>query len=450
MKSHPVFRFASFCAGLLFCATSLFGAADALTWHAKQNSVDAQIQNWNLPKLLEAISDATGWQIYVEPGTAFTVSVKFKSLSTDEALRRLLGEVNYVREETNSISKLFVYRTQVRAATQLIGPNKKTLSDKKKYLIPNELIVRLNRNSKLSIEELAKLLGAKITGRDDRNKVYRLQFENEAAANAARALLAGNSEVASVESNYRVDRPSPHEMMSQAPGGGGSLVNPPSPSADGPTIGMIDTAYQSQNCLDGLALPGIAVAGNANPPMDSPTHGTGIYETMVQAMGNSPVKIRPVDVYGNNPETTTFEVSQGIIKAINSGANPINLSLGGTGDSDFLHNLIREAYAKGIVFVAAAGNQPGTALTFPAAYPEVLAVTASNADGQIEPYANTGSFVDMAASGTSTVCLNGQFWTTQGTSVSTANVTGRIAALMAQQHITAQQAAQQVVGSKGK
>jgi subtilisin family serine protease len=49
--------------------------------------------------------------------------------------------------------------------------------------------------------------------------------------------------------------------------------------------------------------------------------------------GNTSVQILPVDVYGPNADTTSWNVARGIVEAVNNGANVINLSLGGGGDS---------------------------------------------------------------------------------------------------------------------
>ena len=105
-----------------------------------------------------------------------------------------------------------------------------------------------------------------------------------------------------------------------------------------------------------------------------------MFETLLRGLAlndkESGVKILPVDVYGNSPTTTTFDVASGIYQAINAGATVINLSLGSSGDSEFLHNVIKSGAAQGVLFFAAAGNEPTTAPSYPAAYPEVMAVTA--------------------------------------------------------------------------
>jgi hypothetical protein len=137
-----------------------------------------------------------------------------------------------------------------------------------------------------------------------------------------------------------------------------------------------------------------------------------------------------VDVYGNRTTTSTFDVGVGIYQAVNKGARIINLSLGSDGDTGFLHRIIQSSHDQGILFFAAAGNEPVTTPTYPAAYAEVIAVTAGSSKGVIAPYANYGSFVDVIAPGSSIVNFNGQSWLVMGTSASTAYASGVAAALM--------------------
>jgi hypothetical protein len=112
------------------------------------------------------------------------------------------------------------------------------------------------------------------------------------------------------------------------------------------------------------------------------------------------------------------------------GANLINLSLGGTGDSTVLHTVIQNSAKQGVVFFGAAGNQPVTTPEYPAAYPEVQAVTAGSGQ-QVADYANRGSFVDLMLPGTSVVPYDGQSWAVTGTSTATAFASGIAAGLAA-------------------
>ncbi|MCX6895504.1 MAG: S8 family serine peptidase, partial [Verrucomicrobia bacterium] len=147
---------------------------------------------------------------------------------------------------------------------------------------------------------------------------------------------------------------------------------------------------------------------------------------IVRAAGGN-VRILPVDVYGGNETTTTFNVASGIYRAVNAGANPINLSLTSAGDSAFLRQVIQQAHAQGVAFYAAAGNEPVTTPMYPAAYPEVVSVTAGNQSGSPANFANRSSTVDVVAPGGSVVCYDGQSWMVTGTSASAAYVSGKAA-----------------------
>jgi hypothetical protein len=391
--------------------------------------------------------------VILEPGTTATISAKFKDASSDEALIRLLGNLNFAKDSTNGVPRLLVFRTVARAATQLIEPAPPDAP--RDYRIPNERLVHLNRGASTnSIDDLAKAVGAKIIGRDDRLKLYRFQFADADAADAASAQLAGDSSVGSVDSNYVVDRPAPAQTTpltgvsgnpavaaAQAP-----LLNPKTP-ANGVVIGLVDTAVQMQQGFNQYSLPPLTVVGQPNEPADQPAHGTMMFEDLLQGMADAPSKILPVDVYPSGSGTTTYQVIQGIVAAINSGANVINLSLGGTGDSATLDSLIQQGEQKGILFVAASGNTPGVTTTYPAAYPGVLAVTASDPNGQLASYADDGTFVRAMEPGTSIVYLNGQAWEAEGTSTATAFATAAIAQIVNQQHIPVQQAVTQFIQS---
>src|SRR5262249_22557502 len=155
-------------------------------------------------------------------------------------------------------------------------------------------------------------------------------------------------------------------------------------------------------------------AGDSRANPTSLTHGTSMAETILQGLAavetgksDTSVRILSVDVYGDSETTTAYQVAEGIVKAIEKGATIINLSLGTDGDSSVLRQVIEEAHAQGIVFFGAAGNQPVTTATYPAAYLGVIAVTATDEQGNLESYANYGDFVDIAAPGSVIVGYDG-------------------------------------------
>ena len=181
-------------------------ANDLFSWSTNRDRVTADIQSLTVERLLGRVASATGWQVFLEPGTSRDVSAKFKDVPPGDALRLLLGDLNFALvPETNASPRLYVFRTSRVNATQRIRPADAKGGARTAKVIPNELIVRLKPGAK--IEDIARLLGAKVIGRIDGLNAYRLQFQDEAAADAARGQLAGNSDVAGVEPNYVVDAP---------------------------------------------------------------------------------------------------------------------------------------------------------------------------------------------------------------------------------------------------
>lgn len=402
--------------------------ADTLNWNTNQNRVTADIKSTGLFNVLERIAQKTGWQVFVEPETLHTVSAKFNNLPPGEALRLLLGDVNFALvPATNAPSRLFVFRTTRQNATQLVKPPKAEAK-----VIGNELIVRLKPGA--NVDDLARLLGAKVTGRIDSLNAYRLKFDDDAAATAARDQLNINPNVAAVDSNYAIDPPAvPQGFNSSAPSP--QLQMKPPPDTGRVVVGLVDTAVQPfGNNLDQFIQKQISVAGTAQSDPNTLNHGTAMAETILRSLdaatkGNTSVQILPVDVYGPNATTSTFDVANGIVQAVNGGAKVINMSLGSDGDAGFLHDVVKAASAQNILMFGAAGNQPVTTPYYPAAYPEVNAVTAID-QGQLAPYANRGSFVSLGAPGSNLVPFDNLTYGVQGTSVSTAFVSGVAAGYM--------------------
>jgi hypothetical protein len=246
------------------------------------------------------------------------------------------------------------------------------------------------------------------------------------------ASLKNNSDVLAVDYNYVLDPPVTPQLLANAPVGPVSLTLDPATTGDpcNPVVGLIDTQVQSLGSqLDPFMLKPISVAGDTGTNTSTLTHGTAMAETILRAVsqaagGNSPVRILSVDVYGAGETTTTsWNVALGIQAAVDNGATMLNLSLGGPSDSAVLDSVIQQAIAAGIPVYAAAGNQPVSTPTYPAATPGVIAVTATQG-GQLAPYADFGSFVSLALPGASVVYLGGQAYIIQGTSPATAYATG--------------------------
>ncbi len=402
------------------------GAANSLVWNGDTDRVDADLRGVRLWPLLEDLAHKTGWHIYVEPGTDKIVSTKFKDLPSGEALKMVLGDLNFALvPQTNGPTCLYIFTTTMENATKPLVVRKQAAH------VPNELIVKLKKGA--SIDAIAKLVGAKVIGRNDKLGIYRLQFPDAAATDAALGELQTNPDVEAVDYNYYFDPPPPVQTL---PGGSTVPVTPSltldPPSQDNPCdvlVGLIDTPIQTLPAnVAPFVLPQISAAGDPGTLPSTPMHATGMAQSIWTAMatasgGHTSAKILPVDVYGSSATTTSWNVAVGIQAAVDKGANVLNLSLGSPSDSAVLDSVIQQAEASGVLIFAAAGNQPVSTPTYPAAIPGVNAVTAAQ-QGQLAPYANFGDFIDMALPGTSIISEGNQAWMVQGTSVSTAYATG--------------------------
>ncbi len=411
----------------LLCPGARAAETNTLVWHRATDRVDADVRGVVLWPLLEKIAVAAGWHIFVEPNTTHTTSAKFKDLPSGDALKMLLGDLNFALvPRTNGVPSLYVFRTVMKNATREVLVPKAAPKH-----VPNELLVKLKPGA--NIDAIAKAVGAKVIGRNDKLGLYRLQFADAAATDAALASLKNNPDVEAVDYNYVFDSPATPQALGNAPVPPVSLKLDPATSDDpcSPVVGLIDTPVQSLGSqLDPFMMNRMSVTGDtATNSSAMITHGTAMAETILRAVGqagggSSPVRILSVDVYGANSDTTTsWNVALGIKAAVDNGATMINLSLSGSSDSAVLDSVIQQAIAAGIPVFAAAGNEPVATPTYPAATPGVIAVTATQG-GQLAPYANFGSFVSLALPGTSVVYLGNQPYIVQGTSPATAYATG--------------------------
>lgn len=174
----------------------------------------------------------------------------------------------------------------------------------------------------------------------------------------------------------------------------------------------VDTAAGRTFLRDdaGNELPGNGLADLHKSGLENPGHGTGTASIIVS--GPNDMADRPFETFGVAPGAKILPlcVARGVIHfdftnlthailyAIEKGARVISMSLGGPAYSQPLRDAIQKAHDAGVIVVSAAGNYlPLT--VFPAAFPEVLGVAATNEPKKPWRYSGMGRLVDICAPG---------------------------------------------------
>lgn len=206
-------------------------------------------------------------------------------------------------------------------------------------------------------------------------------------------------------------------------------------------VAVLDTGVDAGHPdLVGHLVTGYNATSTTRPnPVDDNGHGTMV-TGIIAANANNGVgvagvgwsaKAMPVKVAGSNGVANDLDIVEGIDWAITHGATVLNLSFASPGDNSVLHDAVKRAIAKGVVVVAAAGNDGSAVVQYPAAYPEVIAVAATNAGGVLTDFSSYGDWVDVAAPGwdilSTTLRGTSQYAYCSGTSCSAPIVAGVVA-----------------------
>lgn len=202
-------------------------------------------------------------------------------------------------------------------------------------------------------------------------------------------------------------------------------------------VAVIDSAIDAQN----TELAG-SIAASFDALATPPTphkHGTaiaGLIAAHGRLMGAAPdaklLAVRAFDPNENGAQGTTFSILKGLDWAAANRARVINMSFAGPNDPA-LHRSLAAAHKKGIVLIAAAGNAGAKSPPlYPAADPNVIAVSATDSDDKLFEQSNRGKHIALAAPGAQVlVVIPDGYEMASGTSFAAAEVAG-IAALLLQ------------------
>jgi thermitase len=214
------------------------------------------------------------------------------------------------------------------------------------------------------------------------------------------------------------------------------------PSTGGAKIGIVDTGItpthqdlvgKTVNCAYAAGFFGLISTIREGSCSDGHGHGTHVAGTAAATANNvvgvagvsfnSPLAIcRALNAAGFG---YTLDIANCIRYLADRSSKVISMSLGGPGTTT-LHNQIKYAASKDALLVAAAGNDGTTIVRYPAGYPEVVSVAATDRNDVRASFSNMNPDVEVAAPGVGILSTwrDGGYFTASGTSMATPHAAG--------------------------
>jgi subtilisin family serine protease len=223
-------------------------------------------------------------------------------------------------------------------------------------------------------------------------------------------------------------------------------------TGDGVTVAVLDTGIQMtphiHPAFAGMLVPGadlidgdLVPAETANGRDDDADglidegigHGTHVAGIVHQVAPQA--RIMPVRVLDDDGSGTLWSVSEGMYWASDHGAQVLSLSLGTHGSAEVLREAVQVVSDRGVLVVAAAGNDGRDRKMYPAAAPAALAVGSVGAGDIVSSFSNFGRWIDVMAPGEnihSTYAYPADSYAmNSGTSMATPWVAGEAALILA-------------------
>ncbi|WIM99051.1 type VII secretion-associated serine protease mycosin [Actinoplanes oblitus] len=212
------------------------------------------------------------------------------------------------------------------------------------------------------------------------------------------------------------------------------------------TVAVIDSGVDAQHPdLNGRVLTGADFTGQGTSgrvDISSTGHGTAV-ASIIAGTGNGPdgvvglapnAMILPVRISDDLASSPTAE-AQGIAYAVDHGARVINISVCSPIANPQVRAAIADAIGKDVVVVAAAGNEGSSTNLpqYPAAFPGIVAVTATDETGHLWSDVSSGPYLGVAAPGVNiyTAGREGSRTSMTGTSFAAPQVSAVVALLRA-------------------
>jgi len=226
-------------------------------------------------------------------------------------------------------------------------------------------------------------------------------------------------------------------------------------TGSGTSVAVVDTGIDyTHPDLDANYAGGYDFVNNDFDPIDDNGHGTHVAGIIAAedndsgvvgvAPGASVYALKVLDSSGSGYLSNIIAALDWVFieNQNNPGRWVVNMSLGSSSGSDALHAAIIKAYDAGIILVAAAGNSgrpngKGDSIEYPARYPEVIAVGATDSLDVRARWSSTGDLLELSAPGVGILStVPGGYASYSGTSMASPHVAGTAALVLSGESLT--------------
>lgn len=390
-----------------------------------------------------------GIHVKIDPDINPYITADFTGRDIQDVLRELAKGYNHALiwkqndEGATELSEINIFKSgQINHALPLGSSNNLEIvkdPETGAIYVKNKILIQFkNIISYSRIKNILLKFGASISLVNQDIGVYEITLPDNTDMRKIIAVLIKENGVASLEPDYAYKSSSTirynYDRAIEATDISSEDINHSFP------VAVLDTGLMSQYLSDSLNHASFDALSPDNIIIsDTMGHGTQmalIASGQVHPMGSGPGMfsnpVISIRVFDDNGYTSNASLIKSIDFAIKNGARVLSLSWGSETGSLFLESAMKYAKTKGVIVVAAAGNNPTGKPVYPAAYESVISVSALAPDGKLWEKSNFGDFVDIAAPGFADlpVGYNGDPGTYAGTSISTAFIAGKLASYL--------------------
>jgi thermitase len=405
------------------------------------NKLSIHAQKVPLRKLLGQIA-GLGISVRIDPDINPEISASFNGRDLEAGLKSILRSTDHILIwET---AKGAPDSRPVLVEIQVFKPGEKERmkriearsvfavarrGEKGPFFIKGEILVGIGKGADLDgLTAAVERIGGEIFAVSEYPGVYRIRFPDDYDVFSLADQLKKFPGIENAEPNYAYPVTHPERVDPVR------LTTPGLPDipedGTGMPVAVLDSGIQMNTNLQARVKAVLNAFDSGAIASDALGHGTQmalIAAGLVTPAGKDTIapgsiEVLPIKIFDDNGFTTSLTVLRSVTFAIENGARVLSLSWGSETGSAVMESIFKAASEKGLVIVAAAGNEPTGKPVFPAAYDSVIGVGALNPNGDRWENSNYGEFVSFYAPGFAAlpVGYRGEPGAYAGTSIATA------------------------------